>query len=282
MIRGLYTATSGMTLNERMQEVVSNNIANANTVGYKGDTGVIRSFPEELLLRMHDNKGGVGAENNNGQLGPIGQLSQGAMLEEVIPRFVQGQLTSSDNPHAYAIVDAPQPQNEINRRSYFAVSAAGQTMYTRDGDFKVQAGTDFLVTTKGDPVLPIDSRTGLPVADARIRVAQDGSYQMVTANGQPYPAPNAANPNAPQPQFGIVDVQDSTQLAKYGETYFRGGQAVQSTGELNKGQLEQSNVDLAQTMVTMMNVMRSYEANQRMIRSLDSTLEKAVSVGRIG
>jgi flagellar basal-body rod protein FlgF len=269
MIRGLYTATSGMLLNERMQEMISNNIANANTVGYKADTGVQRSFPEELLFRLNDDKSGPGAENK----GPIGKLPTGAMLEEVVPRFVQGLLRTSDNPNSYAIQDVPAPANEPNRRSYFAVSVGNQTMYTRDGDFKVQTGTNFLITTGGDPVLPINAATGRPEQNARIRVLADNQYEYVDVNGNPYAGA--------QVRFGVVDITDSHKLVKYGDTYFTGGTEANGSGQVMRGQLEQSNVDLASSMISMMSVMRNYEANQRMIRTIDSTLEKAVSIGRL-
>lgn len=268
MIRGLYIATSGMLSNQRMQDVVSNNIANANTVGFKTDTGVFRSFPEELLTRINDSQGGVGADRKT-----IGQLPSGTTLEEVLPRFVQGGLADSDNPHARAIIDGPPTAEEPFRRSYFPVSVGNQTMYTRDGDFHVQAVTNFLVTTGGEAVLPTDAN-GQPVADARIRVRQNGQYEFVNQQGQPYPA---------LLQLGVVDIADSTKMQKYGETYFSGGQvAAQSTGVIQQGKLEQSNVDLAQSMVSMISVSRMYEANQRMIRTLDTTLEKATSVGRLG
>ncbi|MFD2170171.1 flagellar hook-basal body protein [Tumebacillus lipolyticus] len=272
MIRGLYIANSGMHANERMQEIISNNIANANTVGYKSDTGIVRSFPEELILRINDWQGGVGAQNK-----VLGEMSTGTFLEETLPRFMPGVLQKSSNKNAYAILDNLPPVNEPNRRSYFPVLNGNQTMYTRDGDFKTQVGTNFLVTSSGDPVLPIDGRTGLPINDARIRVQANGDYQYVTAAGAAYP-PGQANP-----QLGTVDIIDSTKLEKYGDTYFTSAAApVRGTGQLERGQLEQSNVDLPGAMVSMINVMRSYEANQRMIKALDGTLEKAVSVGRLG
>lgn len=272
MIRGLYIATSGMTANERLQEMNSNNIANANTIGYKSDDGVVRSFPELLAYRLKDDKGGVGKGDNVA----IGQLGYGAALEEMVPRFVQGLLKESDNPYARAILDTPPGADEPNRRSFFPVSVGNETMYTRDGDFKVQTGTNYLVTTKGDAVLPIDAATGDVMQNVRIRVQADGTLEYVdAATGQPFAAPGQ------QPTMGVVDIVDSHALRKYGETYFAGGQAEQGTGRIVERQLEQSNVDLAASMVSMMNVMRSYEANQRMIRTLDSTLEKAVSIGRL-
>ena len=272
MIRGLYIATSGMIANERMQESISNNIANANTVGYKSEVGIQRSFPEELLLRLHDDKGGPGSESRD-----VGRMSNGTMLEEILPRFVQGALKQSDNPHAHAIIDAVPPAANPNQRSYFPVLVNNQTMYTRDGDFRVQPGTNLLVTSAGDPVLPTNAATSQPMANLRIRVTPENTYETVDLQGNPYP-----QPGQPAAAFSVVDIADSTKLNKYGEGYFTSAAApVQGTGQMEKGQLEQSNVDLASSMVSMMTVMRSYEANQRMIRTMDSTLEKAVSLGRL-
>jgi flagellar basal-body rod protein FlgF len=278
MIRGLYIATSGMTANERLQEINANNIANANTVGYKAEDGVVRSFPELLQYRLKDDQGGVRAGNHVA----IGRLGYGALMEEIVPRFVQGALKDSDNPYARAIVDTPKDpnnQNEVNRRSYFPVAVGGEIMYTRDGDFKVQTGTHYLVTSKGDPVLPVDTVSGNVMANLRIRVERDGTFQYIDlATGQPF----APAFGGQAPTLGVVDIVNSHELRKYGETYFTGGQVARGTGQIVERQLEQSNVDLASAMVSMINVMRSYEANQRMIRTLDGTLEKAVSIGRLG
>ncbi|HEU4964761.1 MAG TPA: flagellar hook-basal body complex protein [Bacilli bacterium] len=275
MIRGLYIASSGMMANERAQDVISNNIANANTVGYKSDTGVMRSFSEELIYRMGNEGGNPPATRQ------VGTISYGTVLEEVLPRFAQGGLTESDNPYAHAIVDGPVDPDNPYRRTYFPVQVGDRTMYTRDGDFRVQSGSDLLVTSSGDPVVPVDATTGEAVADARIKVVTtDGKhydYEFVNADGTNYTG-NAT------PQFGAVDILDSSKLKKYGDTYFSGGQEAPVNGgsKIVAGQLETSNVDLASSMVSMMNVMRSYEANQKMIKTLDGTLEKAVSIGRLG
>lgn len=281
MIRGLYIAASGLTANERLQEVVSNNIANADTVGYKGDIGVLRSFPQELLYRMNDNAGGPGANTP----GPIGTLSNGALLQEVLPMFVQGALVKSDNPNAQAIIDNPSA-GLSNERSYFAVydPRAQQKMYTRSGDFNVDPSTNFLGTATGDFVLPVDKQTGL--ADVNMRVLVDpktGQHQIADANGNTVDAKGV--PYATRFQEGIVDINDSTKLNKYGDTNFtlgQGGNEVRGTGQVQKGQVEQSNVDLSTQMVSMTDVMRSYEANQQMIKTLDNSLGKAVTIGQIG
>ncbi|MBL0385463.1 flagellar hook-basal body complex protein [Tumebacillus sp. ITR2] len=281
MIRGLYIAQSGMHSNERMQEVITNNIANANTVGYKGDTSVVRSFPDELLFRMNDlQKGGPGGNKRE-----IGTLSSGAFLEEIVPRFVQGQLVASDNPHARAIVDSLPRDDQDFRRAFFPVQErnSGNVMYTRDGDFHVEPGTNFLVDSGGNYVLPTDSTTHNAVNDARIKVDPDGKYAITDANGRGYQIPPGRTI-----QEGIVYIQDSNKLEKYGDSLYQGGTVITNNAELStlastmqEKQLEQSNVDMAGSMVSMMQVMRSYEANQRMIKTLDGTLEKAATIGRL-
>ncbi|KEO83311.1 flagellar hook-basal body protein [Tumebacillus flagellatus] len=284
MIRGLYIAQSGMHSNERMQEVLSNNISNANTVGYKGDTSVVRSFPDELLYRMNDTlTGGPGGNNRK-----IGTLNNGAFVEEVVPRFVQGQLVASDNPHARAIIDSPPTDSNDFRRAFFPVLErnSGKVMYTRDGDFQVEPGTNFLVDSGGNYVLPVNSQTHNAVNDARIQVGSDGAYAVTDATGRAYQIPQAlrGSTNAE----GIVYLQDSNKLEKYGDTLYQGGTVItdnaqygQLSSQMVSKQLEQSNVDMASSMVSMIQVMRSYEANSRMIKTLDGSLEKAVSIGRL-
>lgn len=283
MIRGLYISQSGMHSNERMQEVITNNIANANTVGYKGDTGVVRSFPDELLLRMNDlQQGGPGANDPR-----VGTLNTGAFLEEIVPRFVQGSLLASDNPHARAILDGQPASPTDYRRAFFPVMerTSGKVMYTRDGDFHVEQGTNFLVDSGGNYVLPVDQTSHNAVQNTRIHVTPDGAYEITDANGQPYIAPPRTGPV----QEGLVYIQDSNKLEKYGDTLYQGGQVLTNNADLAtlsskmvEKQVEQSNVDLSSQMVSMLQVMRSYEANQKMIRTLDGTLEKAVSIGRLG
>lgn len=282
MIRGLYISQSGMQSNERMQEVLSNNIANANTVGYKGDTGVVRSFPDELLYRINDQQGGTGAAERQ-----LGTLSSGAFLEEIVPRFVQGQIVASDNPHARAILDGPPRDGQDFRRAFFPVAErnSGNVMYTRDGDFHVEQGTNFLIDSAGNYVVPVDQRSHDARGNLRIQVNQDGQYNITDANGTAYVPPQGTGPV----QQGIVYIQDSNKLEKYGDTLYAGGTVITNNNDLAglsakvaEKQVEQSNVDLAGSMVSMLQVMRSYEANQKMIRTLDSTLEKAVSVGRLG
>lgn len=94
MLKGLYTATSAMIAQERRTEMLSNNIANANTPGYKADEGAMRAFPEMLLSRMESGR----FQTSSGKgfsvplQSPIGGINTGTYMQELIPQFTQGTL----------------------------------------------------------------------------------------------------------------------------------------------------------------------------------------------
>jgi flagellar basal-body rod protein FlgF len=278
MIRGLYTAASGMLANERMQEIVSNNLANVNTPGYKEKDGELMSFPEQLLWRI---RYGGGADVDPTAPDPrIGQLGTGVWLQESLSRFSEGLLQKSDQPYDYAIVDAPQV-NGTGRVSFFAVydPVKPGPLLTRVGHF-LRNADNLLVTETGQRLLAVDDK-GMPILNSAIQV-QDGGLQAVAvdANGKPtnQPLPNARN------GVSVVDVADPNQLVPYGANGYAFDQATlqPGTAEVRQGFLEGSNVDPTQTMVSMMSVLRSYEANSRVIHTIDSTMEKAVTdIGRV-
>jgi flagellar hook protein FlgE len=169
---------------------------------------------------------------------------------------------------------------------------------TRDGHFDVNANNE-LVDASGNPILPIDV-AGKPLVNARIVLnpnyhgsdifAADGtpvvyqgqtSYQVVDATGKTIPGA----------RLGTV-AADVTQLTPLGQSEFMVNQTLNpaqvlpalrpSTAQLKPGQVEQSNVDTTATMTQMLSVMAQYEANQRVIRTEDSLLAKAVEdVGKV-
>jgi flagellar basal-body rod protein FlgF len=278
MIRGLYTAASGMLANERMQEIVSNNLANVNTPGYKEKDGELTAFPEQLLWRI---RYGGGTDVNSAAPDPkIGQLGTGVWLQESLSRFSEGLLQKSDQPYDYAIVDTPQA-NGTGRVSFFAVydPVKQGPLLTRVGHF-IRNADNLLVTETGQRLLAVDDK-GMPIQNSAIQV-QDGGLQAVAvdANGKStnQPLPNARN------GVSVVDVTDPNRLVPYGANGYAFDQATlqPGTAEVRHGFLEGSNVDPTQTMVTMMSVLRSYEANSRVIHTIDTTMEKAVTdIGRV-
>ncbi|MCL6517766.1 flagellar basal body rod C-terminal domain-containing protein [Alicyclobacillus sp.] len=103
MIRGLTTAAAGMTAAERMQQVLTNNLANTETPGYKASNAELLSFPQQLLHVM--DYGGA-----NPGLGPaIGSVATGVVFQEGVPWFSQGDLTQTGRALDVAIVDSTPP-----------------------------------------------------------------------------------------------------------------------------------------------------------------------------
>ena len=170
----------------------------------------------------------------------------------------------------------------IDGDGFFAISytnKAGETSvkYTRDGAFTVnQQG--YLVTKDGDFVLnQAAAQAGNPGQAGYIQLNPNLPV-VVDENG------NYFQNDVLMGQIGVVDFADYNFLAKYGENMYdlvEGGQVQQSNAQISQGTLEMSNVNVVSEMVEMINVTRAYEANQKIIQTIDSTLEKAVnSIGK--
>lgn len=305
MIRGLYTATSGMLSLQRRQDSLANNLANINTPGYKQDVGVMRAFPEQLLARIRDQEGPdiQGLPQMGGQAALIGRLHTGVYMSEALPVFRQGDIAETRDPFDVALMDNIQPDEEGNeRRLFFSVArledpAAGpaepeQLRYTRNGNWSVNAD-GYLVTADGYYVLN-DENQAIRVNDPdgieasaghTLEISQDGALFYRNEDGERVPFGEQS--------LGIRVVTNPQQLVREGTNIYRyegEGQPVNVAEDpenegfygVKQGWLERSNVDPAQTMTDMMTVLRAYEANQRIITTLDGTLEKAANeIGRV-
>lgn len=299
MIRGLFTAASGMLAGERRQDILSNNIANINTVGYKKDDSLMRSFPEMLLYAVNDHTGS-GPQAINPGMPNVGAIGTGAFLEEVLPRFTQGILKPTDNKYGFAIVD-PDRTNPKEKSFFVYNDQNGESMFSRDGDFhltpKDQNNGSFLVNSAGVYVQAVGD-DGKPVKNSRVRFNyNDNMYEVVTVDNTGTVANTIRTDKDIKNVLAVVDVTNTDRLSNVGNGMYKilpagQGQAQQqdlvnpnrtaATGEIRAGFVEGSNVDLTESMTDMIAVMRSYEANQKVIRTLDSTLDKAVnSLGRI-
>ena len=134
MIRGLYTAASGMDAEMMRQDVLANNLANGTTTGFKKDEAVQTSFPNMLISRMDDR---LRAEpfftlnpNVQGNPGspPLGALTQGVMSTAVETNFEDGSVKRTDNPMDLA----------IKGNAMFMVEMPdGSIAYTRNGSMKL-------------------------------------------------------------------------------------------------------------------------------------------------
>lgn len=261
MLKGFYTAASGMIAQQRVQETLANNIANINTPGYKADQTAVRSFPEMLMYQL-------GNKTNQAVKHPIGTLNSGVYVQEMIPNFIQGDLKETGITTDLAIV-YNKLQDEHGELFFTLENEAGERRLTRNGNFTIdQEG--MLVTNDGFYVL---DQTGNSIAtfDQAFTVTPDGVIQLLNGGNIP---------------LGITYVEDANELAKEGNDVFRGeGIPVPagSTFSIYQGFLERSNVDAAQTMTHMMQAFRLFEINQRVLKTYDESMGKAVNdIARLG
>ncbi|MGG1401145.1 flagellar hook-basal body protein [Bacillus salipaludis] len=293
MLRGLDSAASGMFSLERRQETLANNLANAQTPGFKKDDTVLRAFPKLLIQRMNDfNEAGKvtasGAVQIPGQPVPIGDLYNGVYAQERIPSFTQGSLVQTSNPLDIAINDQNIPFQTVNGRqvkpnAFFAVQLPNGTVgYTRNGKFDLDANGN-LVTSEGYRVLGADNKAiqlSTSITKEDLQINQDG--QVIA-----YPSDPAKTKN--MGQIGLAVAQNPADLRRLGENVYQSTNPlplIQGNGtnpgvSLNQGFIEQSNVDLGQTMTDMMTTVRGYEANQKVLGVYDQSLEKLYTVGRL-
>jgi len=266
LLRGFYTAASGMIAHQRRQEALTNNISNANTPGYKADQSTLRAFPEMLMHEMGSRKLPV----KNGWSVPmqnqIGSLNTGVYVQEMVPDFNQGDLKETGISTDLALINGMLP-DETGSLFFAVQNGEGETALTRNGNFTVD-GDGYLVTTQGYYVLD-EADNPIQTDGMDFTVTEDGNLQT---DLQAIP-------------LQIAYVADANELEKAGDGLLIGeselAQGATYTGQ--QGSLEQSNVNELETMTKMMESYRMFEMNQRVLKAYDDSLGKAVNdVGRIG
>src|SRR5699024_10729568 len=265
-------AASGMISQQRRQEMITNNVANANTPGYKADQASLRSFPELLIQQMNTHRLPLQESINKRTKHPIGSLNTGVYVQELTPNFSQGLLRETEITTDMAIVDGDYP-DEAGAVFFKVQNAAGDIRYTRNGNFQVD-GAGYLTTNDGHYVL--DRGDNAIFTDGfDFTVADDGSIQI-------------GNNLIP---LGLAYIANTNDLSKDGMDLFNPEPAnavavdpavAGATYAIKQGFLEGSTVDPAQSMVEMIQAYRNFELNQRVLKEFDSTMEKTVNVvGRL-
>jgi flagellar basal-body rod protein FlgG len=250
MIRGLYTSALGMITNMQRMDVVSNNIANVNTVGYKRDHVVSHQFSDVLMARIND----PGLRMLHSW--PIGNINPGVFIDDVFTAFTQGPLQQTGNPLDIA----------LSGSGFFIVELNGEELFTRDGAFTMLNG--LLLTAEGGRVQGINGDINLP--DGEIAINDQG---RIYVNGEYVDTLRLIN----------FDRDGLHSLRKMQDNFFRvseytlPGQELPFEGFVVQGFLEGSNVNIVQEMVQMITISRAYETNQRMLTVQDGTLQRAVS-----
>ncbi len=257
MNRGLYTAAVGMTTQMNKMDVVSNNIANVNTTGYKKDEVVTRSFDEEMMLRLYNDQD-LYYENKN-----IGTMNMGVTVDNIYTDFSNGsfQTTGADLDFA------------LNGDGFFVVETYDSNgnafqNYTRDGRFKISEDSK-LVTSEGYYVLDTNGQS-IDVGEATTIGVND--------RGQIFSNDEFLG------QIAITSFEDNAFLKKEGENLYserEGATKIASNAMVMQGYTEASNVNTVKEMVEMITLSRAYEANQKVISNYDTIMGKTASeVGR--
>lgn len=272
VFKGIYTAASGMLAQQRKTEILTNNMANANTPGYKAEQTTIRSFPEMLLSAIDDTNVPTKKGLNLNLIQPIGNLSTGIYLQETMPNFAQGDIYETEYTTNLALVNGNLPAGSS---IFFRLAHPdGGEAYTRNGNFTLD-GQGYLVNADGYYVLSeTGNRIQLPNED--FQVAENGA---VYVNNQQVAT------------IGVAYAQNAYQLIKQDNGLFRtqDGGALPSayaqneiTFAMKQKYLEGSNVDAAQSMTQLLTAYRAFEANQKVIQAYDKSMEKAVNeIGKV-
>lgn len=287
MLRGLYTAASGMISQQRRHDTVTNNISNINTPGYKQTNAVTRSFPEMMLSLT-----GAGPESIN----KIGKLTTGVFAEESLSIHLQGDLTQTNNASDFALISniemdglsfdasgknvGPDGEVTFQPQAFFTIQDQnGEIRYTRGGKFTLTED-GFLMASDGSNVLGTDGQPiQMPVGVGLESLKLTGNQRFQDVNGQDIGV-----------QLLISRIDNPNLLVREGNGSF--GFATEDEEavaiapdervEVRQGYVERSNVDAAQAAVDLMSALRAYEANQKVIQFYDQSLSKAVNdVGRV-
>ena len=250
----LWIAKTGLDAQQTRMSVISNNLANVNTAGFKRD----RAAFEDLLYQTVRQPGGATSEQT--QL-PTGlQLGTGVRVAATAKNFSQGNLNQTGNALDVA----------INGRGFFEVLMPdGSTAYTRDGSFQINSQGE-LVTNEGYPVQP---GLQLPEGAQSVTIGADGTVSVQVA-GQAAPVQVG--------QLTLSDFVNPAGLEAKGENLYvetgasgptqSGAPGQGGVGTLVQGSLEGSNVNVVEELVSMIETQRAYETNAKAISTTDSML----------
>ncbi|MCX7094947.1 MAG: flagellar basal-body rod protein FlgG [Methylobacter sp.] len=252
--RALWVAKTGLDAQQTRMAVISNNLANVNTTGFKKD----RAMFDDL---MYQNIRQVGGQTTQNTLSPTGtQLGTGVKTVSTEKVHTQGNVQQTENSLDVA----------INGRGFLQIIMPnGDTNYTRDGSLKLDS-TGQLVTSGG---LSLNPAITVPVDALSVTIGTDG-----TVSAQ---QPGAAAPTV-LGQIQTANFINPTGLEAVGDNLYRetgsSGAPIVGTpgqgeyGTINQGSLETSNVNVVEELVNMIETQRAYEMNSKAISTTDQML----------
>ncbi|MGM0607158.1 MAG: flagellar hook-basal body protein [Candidatus Muiribacteriota bacterium] len=281
MIRGLYTATSGMLVEQARQDVVTNNLSNVDTVGFKKDVALFRDEPNMDMHRIDDRRKFFEKKQDIDFRPYIGKLGTGASVEETATIHEQGRIEKTQNPTDVAIMGD----------GFFAIESPDGVRYTRGGNFRINAD-GYLTDADGNRVLALSD--DFLNQDSNILTDEEGQLNIdyeyvlleeaetldIDSEGTVFINGEERN------RLIMAEFDDQRFLRKIGKNQYVVDDPQAGTGrfpentELIQGALEKSNVNIVREMVDMITVMRAYESNQKCITTQDQTLGTLIT--RVG
>jgi flagellar basal-body rod protein FlgG len=251
----LWVAKTGLDAQQTEMAVISNNLANVNTTGFKKGRAVFQDL-------LYQNVSQVGAATTQNTQAPTGiEIGTGVNLVATEKVYTQGNINQTGNSFDIA----------INGGGFFQVLMPdGSLAFTRDGSFQLSA-TGQLVTASGYPVQPAIT---IPQGAQSITVGTDGTVQVQLA-GQSAPSTvgtlqlaNFVNPAGLQANGENLLLQSASS-----GTAQTGQPGVNGLGTLKQGSVESSNVNVVEEMVDMIETQRAYEMNTKAIETNDQMLQ---------
>ncbi len=254
MDASMWVAKTGLDAQQTRMNVISNNLANVNTTGFKRDRAVF----EDLL---YQNVRQAGGQTDATSQAPTGlMLGTGVRVVATEKMHAQGNMVNSQNPLDVAIAG----------EGFFQIAQADGTIgYTRDGNFKLSA-TGQIVTSNGALLQPAIT---VPTTASSITIGRDGTVSIeLAAGGQQVlgqlQIARFVNPSGLQSLgqnlMKETPASGTPQVLKPGQT---------GAGTLMQGTLEASNVNVVEEMVNMIETQRAYEINSKAISAVDGMLK---------
>lgn len=259
MDMALWTARSGLTANHDNLAIISNNLANANTAGFKKN----RPDFEDLVYQVQRAPGAPTSSETNSPNGIV--LGTGVRIADNKKIFTEGSMMQTDNALDVA----------INGRGFFQVQIPGQSemAYTRAGSFQLNE-TGQLVTSNGYVIQPPIS---IPPGAQKISISKDGIVSATVAGNVMEQAGQLELNDFINPS-GLLAIGDNLYLQTVSSgAPTQGKPSLEGYGALSQGSLESSNVNVVEEMVNLIEAQRTFEMNSKAVAACDNMLHDLIT-----
>ena len=251
MFKGFYMAASGMLTQSRVLNTISNNMANASTPGYKGDTLATTTFGDILINRTGNKDKSVYT--------PLNNSSMIKTADELVTNYKEGALEFTDRKLDFA----------ISGNGFFQIQTAnGENKYTRNGSLNID-GDGYLCLQHIGRVM--GENGPIQLGTDKINVNEEGNITH-SETGESLG------------KIRLVNFTDYTQVQKVDEGMFETRNPLNTVameGRLKQGALERSNVQAMDEMMAMMASQRAFQSAGQIVKEYDQLMGKAVELGAL-